>query len=340
MKQVIVLMDDENRQSDYINSRSLGKDPWLATMCRAPTQAELRGEQKFIYEVFGLFTNSKKLDDFLLRHDGIIVSIDSENFRKDPNIFISQLKKITDQNVDIPIAIVIDHNQQIKSTQFLEKILELCDKHLQKNDLHKVFIKPYVKETGNILGKTQFIVYGDKIYDDPNSIDRWFNVQLCQPKQTRVVKPTDNNKLTSRTINATQMMNEFHKETLPIELWDHYGRLRVVWCSIIRFGFDETIKPDGWLCSSWKRYKTSIGHGDKWNYTLTRFWVNILVGIQESGKYKTFNELYDNNPRIHSGKLFQEYYGNEIFSDNAKNNWIKPTKQPKHQKSTAPMLDC
>lgn len=325
MKQVIVLMDNENRQSDYVNSRSLGKDPYLSTMCRMPTQAELNGAKKFTYEVFGLFTNSKKLDDFLKTHDGIIISIDSENFRKDPNLFISQLKKVTDQNHTTPIVIVVDHEQSEKQSVFVEKLRDLCEKHLQKNVLHKVFIKPYVRET--VYGETKFIVFDGK-YDDALSIDMWFNNQLYSKNKTNDAKPICNNSLTSRTINATQLMDEFYKETLPIELWDHYGRLRVVWCSIIRFGFEETIRPDGWLCSSWKRYKTSIGHGDKWNYTLTRFWVNILTGIQESGKYKTFNELYDNNPKIHSGKLFMEYYGNEIFSDEAKNSWVKPTKQP------------
>lgn len=323
MKKVIVLMDDENRQSDYIDVRSLGKDPYLSMMCRMPTQAELNGAKKFVYEVFGLFTNSKKLDDFLLTHDGIIISIDSENFRKDPNLFISQLKKVTDKNQNIPIAIVIDHDRNIKATQLLEKIRNLCEKHLQKNELHKVFILQYTKQTGSLLQEIKLIEYNEKQDYSPD-VDKWFNDRLYSRYSQ---KPSSNNKLTSRNINAVQLMDEFHKETLPIELWDHYGRLRVVWCSIVRFGFEETIRPDGWLCSSWKRYKTSIGHGDKWNYTLTRFWVNVLMGIQESGKYKTFNELYDNNPRIHSGKLFTEYYGNEIFSDEAKNGWIQPTKQ-------------
>jgi hypothetical protein len=331
MSKVIVLMDNESRRSDFINNYSFGKDPFLSTLCRMPTEAEIRGQKSFTFEVFGLFTNSDKLDNFIRSRDGLIVSIDSENFKKDPNIFISQLKKITDQNTNMPIAIVIDHNQEIKQTQLLMKILDLCDKHLEQNELHKVFISPYVKETGSILGETKFITFDNKIYTDSLSINRWFSQKLNSPKKTQKTKSTCGSAVTSRTISATKLMTDFYNETLPIELWDHYGRLRVVWCSLIRFGFEESILPSGWLCSSWRRYKTSIGHGDKWNYTLTRFWVNILAGIQESGKYKTFNELYENNPKIHSGKLFMEYYGNEIFSENAKNNWVQPTKQPEKQ---------
>jgi hypothetical protein len=331
MKQVIVLMDDENRQSDYINKHSLGKDPYLSTMCRMPTEAELQSAKKFVYEVFCLFTNDKKLEDFLSKHDGIIISIDTENFRKNPTLCVSQIKKITDTNQNTSIAIVFDHDQETKNTQLINKIREICCNNMQQNSLHKVFILPYVKQTESLIHSPKFIVYDEtNKFDDTLKINQWFTEKLYRPVIPIETKSTSTcDTLTSRTITATQLMDEFYKETLPIELWDHYGRLRVVWCSIIRFGFDQTILKDGWLCESWKRYKTSIGHGDKWNYTLTRFWINVLAGIQESGKYKTFNELYDNNPKIHSGKLFMEYYGNEIFSDEAKNNWIKPTKQSK-----------
>jgi hypothetical protein len=292
-----------------------------------PTEAELQSAQKFVYEVFGLFTNNKKLDNFLSKQDGIIISIDTENFRKNPNLCISQIKKVTNKNSNIPIAIVFDHDQETKNTQLINKIREMCNNNMQQNSLHKVCILPYIKQTKSFINSPKFIVYDEtNKFDNNIEINQWFTKNLYN--QVILVKPTSTyNKLTSRTIHVIQLMDEFYKETLPIELWDHYGRLRVVWCSIIRFGFDKTIEKNGWLCESWKRYKTSIGHGDKWNYTLTRFWINVLSDIQESGKYKTFNELYDNNPQIHLGKLFMEYYGNEIFSDEAKNNWIQPTKQ-------------
>lgn len=325
MKKVIVLMDDENRQSNYVNKYSLGKNPMLAMLCRTQTKAEMENSNEFIYEVFGLFTDDKKLDDFLLKHDGLIVSIDTENFKKNSNLYLTQLLKLNNKTQNIPLAIVFDHNQKIKNDKLLNEIKISCKNILNDNSSHEVFIVGYTVENYSIAPEKINFNYE---FHFNGEINRWFITQLRNSKKltTLALNNKMSTKITSKNIKAIQLMNAFYNTSLPIDLWDHYGRLRVVWCSIIKFGFEETIKKDGWLCSSWKKYKTSIGHGDKWNYTLTRFWINVLAGIQETGKYKSFSQLYEANPKIHSGKLFMEYYGTELFTEEAKNNWIKPTK--------------
>lgn len=314
MNKVIVLIDNESRQSNFINSYSLGKDPHLTTLCRAMTTAEKKQLQLFNFEIFGLFTESKKLSDFIKTHDGIIISIDSENFRKNPNLFVSRIKHISDNNQTKPIAIVIDYNQEIKCDDFLKKLIELSNKNVANNSLHKTFICPYTN-SGVIM-----YMHND-IYTYSTKIESWFVSNL---KNTKTSHAVDISKLSSKTINPIDLMKQFYNCTLPIDIWDHYGRLRVVWCSLVRFGLNDSINQNGWLCSSWKRYKTSIGHGDKWNYTLTRFWTETLWKLQALKKYKTFDSLWQDNQHIQSGKLFQEYYGNEIFSLEAKNNWIPP----------------
>lgn len=324
MKKVIVLMDDENRQSDYINNISFGKDPFLSTMCRMPTEAELKNQKKFIYEVFGLNTNDIKLDNFLLKHDGIIIAIETNIFKNNTSTIMTQLKKITEKYSKIPIQIVFEHEQS-EEFEIVKNIKYLCNKYLVLSKVHKYFITQYQKNTGSLIEDRSVKMYFyNTNYDTYLDLDMWFNKMLYNENKQHITIET--NELSSKTIQALQLMDQFYNATLPIHLWDHYGRLRVVWCSIIKFGFEKTIDKNGWLCNSWKKYKTSIGHGDKWNYTLTRFWVNILYGIQQTNKYYTFDELYINNPKIHSGKLFMDYYGNEIFSEEAKNNWIQPTK--------------
>ncbi len=79
------------------------------------------------------------------------------------------------------------------------------------------------------------------------------------------------------------------------------------------------------LCTNWKKYKTSIGHGNLWHYTLTRFWANVLYNLQKNYHYKTFKELYDSHPNIQIGSMFNEYYSEDVlFTDYARHNWVSP----------------
>ena len=93
------------------------------------------------------------------------------------------------------------------------------------------------------------------------------------------------------------------------------------------FGYKETIKYDSWLYSKWREYKTKIGHKYLWNYTLTRFWTNILNDIINKKKYNNFKELYYDNEFIHYGGLFKKFYSLDVlFSDEARYEWIPPNK--------------
>ena len=121
------------------------------------------------------------------------------------------------------------------------------------------------------------------------------------------------------------MAQQFQSGTMPLHIWDHYGRLRIVDYSLMKYGYANTIDPNGWLCKHWKSYKTTIGHGDLWHYSLTRFWINIIYNLQTKNKYKTFDELYKNNPNIHTGSLFKKYYSDDvIFTPKARNEWVQP----------------
>ena len=299
MKHVIVLMDNENRRSYFIND-SLGRDPALSLLCMRPSQAMIDARTYFKFDVFGLFVDDDKLNDYISSRNGIIISIDIDNFIRNKDNFMTRITEILESHQTLPIAVVIDSRQFGKTINFDDIINWFNEKLSHK--YHKLFV------FDNSYNKKKEIIY-------------WFNSELEQnmSKKLKII--------TSETINAKDLMDKFADGTLEIELWNHYGRLRVVWCSIVRFGFDQSIDPDGWLCNSWKKYKISIGHGDRWNYTLTRFWITLLYNIQKKYNYKSFKTLYDSTPYIHSGKLFEEYYTREIFSDQARQSWIEPTKK-------------
>jgi hypothetical protein len=330
MKKVIVLMDNENRDSQFINSYSFGKSTSLMMLCRSMTKAEQDGLTTFKFEVFGLLTKSAKLDEFIPTHDGIIISIDASNLLKFSKEIGERISVISTNNKNIPIAVVIDHDRLVKLSN---NLLDSLKSQLTVADIHELFVLPYIKQTGSLIGDQQGLIFITKentdstYHSDSICVGKWIEEKLHKSHKKYLDNVVKKSKLTSHTIHAVNLMTQFNKATLPIELWDHYGRLRVVWCSLQRFGYENTIDKTGWLCTSWKRYKTSIGHGDKWNYTMTRFWSTVIWNMQKHKQYKTFNELYNDNENIHSGRLFQKYYGDEIFSEHAKNNWIPPNEQ-------------
>jgi hypothetical protein len=132
----------------------------------------------------------------------------------------------------------------------------------------------------------------------------------------------------SRQMDAEDMLKLFQSADLPIECWDHYGRLRVVFLYLEKWGSD--IGFDN-LAQDWKTYKTSIGHGHLWHYTMTRFWCLIIWTLMmkdcEINKEinSGFQSLYNKHPEIHNGKLFFTYYSKEVgFSDLARKQWVEP----------------
>ena len=134
---------------------------------------------------------------------------------------------------------------------------------------------------------------------------------------------------TSRTIPMKLMAKKFDDCKLELELWDHFGQLKLVDYAIGTYGYVNTMDPNGWLCITWKRYIKSIGHGHLWNYTLIRFWTKILYTLQVENQYETFAELYNNNPQIHNRRFFQHYYSNDvIFSPRARTHWVLPNLLP------------
>ena len=77
---------------------------------------------------------------------------------------------------------------------------------------------------------------------------------------------------------------------------------------------------------------TSIGHSELWNYTITRFFIEIIFKIINNNKnIKSFNDIWYSYKYefLHNGKIFLDFYSREkLFSENAKNNWGEPDLRP------------
>lgn len=311
---VAILLDNIKRNSWYVNEylpKRNGNCPGMKSSL--PTEFDHINYKSFTYEIFNLFDNNSQYE----KYDGIIVVIDSLNFKNYMKKIIDMLQVITLKHKSMPIAIIVEHNKFNPHIDFFPTIMSVCKKHLKPNDFHKVFIFQYERNHGEPLCN----------YLDKNTIHNlyeivtWFNNKHYIKKyEHNEITPTKTNKL--HTMSAKQLMQEFGNKTLPIELFDHYSKLRIMWCSLIKFGFEASINTNSWLCTRLRSYEKI-----NWNYTLTRFWLNVLFGIQDSHKYKSFNDLYSHNHRIHSEELAFDYYDKKtLYSNKTKNSWIAPTK--------------
>lgn len=243
----------------------------------------------FNFEVYGL-VESKKIDDYLETKNGVIILIDMKN---DNTNTINRIRNILDKNTSKqPILCMIENRSDDK--------FKLSD---QINSMLNV------KINDNYL-----------ITNDSNKGKYWFTKKIEE-------SPLITNPITSRNISIKKMVELFENNQLPLLFWDHYGRLRLVHFYATN-NMKDTLDPNGVLCRNWRQHKQSIGHGNLWNYTLTMFWAKLMIKLQLEHKYKTFDELYKNNPELHRGSLFREYYSDEIiFSNQARNMWIDPDKK-------------
>lgn len=297
MYKVVVLSDDESKKSIFLENLGMAiiDMKHIAMLCSITAESnfvkEARERKEYTFEVFGLLTESKKLDEFIKTRDGVIIMIDNKNINS--STFQNRIAAVNKLCPNKPVMIVVED--------------EANNKHAIGNLL---------KFTDNLTKR----VFDVSNYTDSWKAKEWFSKMLKRVKPRQIY-------FSSRTMPDDKMMSKFGNCELPLELWDHYGRLRIVYLSIIHTGIKDTINPDGWLMSHWRRYKASIGHGHLWHYTLTRLWINIIYNLHRTGKYKTFHELFNANPHIQKGGLFKEYYSmDRLFTPKARKEWVPPDK--------------
>lgn len=289
MKQVVVLLQNEEYKNDFLDhiGKKAERDQSDLYLCMATYSLKTI----FTYQKFGLMTCDKKVIDYIGSKHGLIIVLSEI-------VSTHVLKRITDVINNLPkMPIMI--------------LLDSCFfPPFQLNNLQHVKIFHLDRS----CKRTMF----DDIHTT-NEPTEWINEQVMN------YEVNNTSTITSKNISAIDMMKQFENETMPVSIWDHYGRLRMVYCSLVKYGLKNTIDKNGWLCTNWKKYKASIGHGNLWHYTLTRFWTELLYSIATQSKYNSFADLYEKNSKLHSGKLFEEYYTRDaLFTATARQNWVKP----------------
>lgn len=127
----------------------------------------------------------------------------------------------------------------------------------------------------------------------------------------------------------TQMMESFQNGTFPTNGWCHYGRQRMIYLALKYKGYKDTIRQDGWLSRHWKSYLNIIGLGHIWNYTILRFWIEIMAHVRNCGANQGygFRSLWRNNDMLRDPHLYELYYRNVIdlpkVCDDPR-DWVRP----------------
>jgi hypothetical protein len=241
----------------------------------------------FILESFPLSTCDDNIFHYAMTRNAIIIGIAIHNFNKDH--LIDNIKRYILDNQDKPILIYIKEKSTPRSYKLLgynfsEEALQISKK-----------LRPYLASS-HILTS---------------------DLYLGTSQLKKVLLPI------KQSIKLEKLIDLFQTSKLPLEYWNHKNRLQLIFIAIKVHGYSQTIKNDSWLCFYWKKYLFSTNQEKLYNYTLIRFWIEIIYSLVD--KYDYFEDLYQKNPQITNSNMVFEYYSkNILFSENARNNFIKP----------------
>lgn len=287
----IVLIDDESRKSSFLNGLGISKQNPLMCVAHIPTKY-------FVYQLHNIYVTDEKLIDHIRTKDGIIVL-----FSKITPELLKRIDELERQVGDIPVMYVLDNANDSHKTSEL--------------GANRKFFK-YTKDADTDINQLA-LYHSDSLPNPEDFPQSWFLTKIREygASKRKALNPHE-------SIRDAHFVKLFEDTKLPMKLWDHYGRLRIVYYSLALYGFDNTIDQTQWLCTNWRKYKKSIGHEHLWNYTLTRFWIEILEGLRH--KYANFKEIWEARPQIHNGNLHTEFYTKEqLFNPHARTNWVIPT---------------
>lgn len=331
-RDVVVLLDQEDRHQEICNTVH---NP-LSALCRMLTLAELQSMQNeparvlFTYTTMGLYVNDPKIDEYLAQCDGVIVLARGTPDRV-PEL-TSRIQRIKRRPLMVLISDVsLPTKQPVWGDACYGQRSTVTQSHTQSavplNSTSRDFLVYYTASDGSIcydanVSKTADGQFGGPVTYRRDTVFETFATLLDEYERPKAPE------ITSVTIPTKDLVERFERATLPITIWDHYGRLRVVFTALKMYGYNDTINTQGWLCRNWRHYKTTIGHGNLWNYSLTRMWIEHLNAIIKSNPQLPFERVWEKYVYIQNGSFHKYHYSNIIFSAAAKESWVQPDLKP------------
>lgn len=289
LNNIIVLADNKNYNRKFLQIIGMSSGhPYLCSI-HIPTKL-------YTFQQYGLEETDEKIYNHVLSNAGLIIICHINNYS---NLF-DRISSYTNSIDSIPILIVIEYTDSNNLN------INMINK---PNVRYELFSIATTIINANLYNFKQ----SGKGIDNLN----WFNNIVVNYKPNSI----NNNQI----ISLEKLIEKFIDCSLTINEWNHFNRLRIVYFSLVNFGYADSINQSGWLYSNWIKYKNTIGHNHLWNYTLTKFWIDILYKIMLKEPNLIFSQIYSKYTYLSNGNLHKQFYSNEIlFSNEARNKWIEP----------------
>jgi hypothetical protein len=299
-------------------------DPY-ATLCRSVTMLEwqvqrlINSHPAFAYTVLPLLAGDAKVDEYVAGRDGAIVVLSHRLLAEDADADGSIARRIHAIGCR-PLLVVVEESPP---PQVRERAAG--DARLLNPADERMLVMYFERGCSEWERRRAYELFAERLRERP-------------PLSQTGSAATFNG---SHHLSTAELVAQFEARTLPIAAWDHAARLRIVAHSLAARGYEDTIRPDGWLCTAWRAYKASIGHGHLWNYSLTRMWAELLWSVMPvvaasataSGKELEggigFDALWHAHPWMRNGSLHKQYYSAAaLFTPAARTGWVRPDLPP------------
>ena len=118
----------------------------------------------------------------------------------------------------------------------------------------------------------------------------------------------------------------FHAHQLSNEGFHHRDHLRLAWVQIRRLGLEQAAEV---VTNGIRRFASHHGSAERYNDTMTRFWLRVVaIGIRRHPEV-TFDELLAAEPNLLDKNLpFKHWSRERMNRDDAKQRWIEPDLRP------------
>jgi hypothetical protein len=250
----------------------------------------------FCHNVFDLsFANEKLIKQNILTRDGIIIVLKKLN-KNNHKIVI----KMISDNYNKPILVLFDiTNRKEYGNEFYNNICvfeKFLKNYFSKKSINIKYYFPTVSIIKDHSKSIKYININEKYEKNPIEI---FVEQLLS-KEVKAFT------INSENYPEESLIKEFKCGHLPIRVWNHYTRLKIIYEYSKMYGYDNIVNGKSpFLFSHWKMYTKNIKQESMQNYNSIVHWAKIINNIKIKKKYRDFDMLYLKNPKIHDENYYK-----------------------------------
>ena len=118
----------------------------------------------------------------------------------------------------------------------------------------------------------------------------------------------------------------FHAHQFSNQGFHHRDHLRLAWVQIRRLGLERASEA---VTSGIRQFAAQHGSAERYNDTMTRFWLQVVGNGISRHPELSFEELLAAEPHLIDKSLpFRHWSSERIGRDDAKRQWVEPDLRP------------